>query len=203
MPAKRTRQRLSPGLARAKILAAAEKLLVEGGVNAVQVRAVARQANMTDAGVAHHFGDLQGLLKALIEDAGYRVRLTIDNVVAEWLAGDVDIERLLRALATPYRKGYAELAVALHAAGWRDRGEPIFGKAVEAIHAVRVTRSKGPAPDLLDTQLAVAAFHQAVALDSLFGEEFRRSAGLKSSAAKGGEQQLDWWIVAVQRTLGI
>lgn len=203
MPATQKRQRLSSELARAKILAAAEELLVEGGVHAVQVRAVARQANMTDAGVTHHFGDLQGLLTALIEDAGQRARSMIGRVVEEWLAGEVDVERLLRALATPYRRGYAELGVALHAAGWRDRGEPVFGKVVQAIHDIRVARSKGPAPDLLDTQLAVAAFHQAIATDSLFGEEFRRSAGLKSSAAKGSEQQLNWWIGAVKSTLGL
>ncbi|CAN5162870.1 TetR family transcriptional regulator [soil metagenome] len=203
MPATQTRQHRNSELARARILAAAEELLVEGGVHAVQVRAVARQASMTDAGVTHHFGDLQGLLTALIEDAGQRARSMIDKVVDEWLAGDVDVERLLRALATPYRKGYSELGVALHAAGWRDRGEPVFGKVVEAIHAVRVARAKGPAPDLLDTRLAVAAFHQAIATDSLFGEEFRRSTGLKSSAAKGSEQQLNWWIRAVQRTLGL
>jgi AcrR family transcriptional regulator len=203
MPATQTRQQRNSELARARILAAAEELLVEGGVHAVQVRAVARQADMTDAGVTHHFGDLQGLLTALIEDAGQRARLMIDKVVEEWLAGEVDIERLLRALATPYRKGYAELGVALHAAGWRDRGAPVLGKVVQAIHAVRVARSRGPAPDRLDTHLAVAAFHQAIATDSLFGEEFRRSTGLKSSAAKGSGQQLNWWIRAVRTTLDI
>ncbi|QCI63383.1 helix-turn-helix domain-containing protein [Phreatobacter stygius] len=203
MPATPTRRRRSSEMARATILAAAEQLLVEGGVNAVQVRAVARKANMTDAGVTHHFGDLQGLLTALIEAAGQRARAMIDRVVEEWLAGEVDVEPLLRALATPYRKGYAELAVALHAAGWRDRGEPVFGKVVQAIHDVRVARSRGAAPDLLDTRLAVAAFHQAIATDPLFGEEFRRSAGLKSSAGKGAEQQLDWWIRAVRRTLDL
>ncbi|MCE9521136.1 MAG: TetR family transcriptional regulator [Alphaproteobacteria bacterium] len=203
MPANRVRRRRSPEVARATILAAAEQLLVEGGVNAVQVRAVARNSNMTDAGVTHHFGDLQGLLTTLLEDAGQRARSAINQVVNEWLAGDADVERLLRALATPYRKGYAELAVALHAAGWRDRGEPIFGKVVQAIHKVRVARSKGAARDILETRLAVAAFHQAIATDALFGEEFRRSAGVKASAAKGSEQQLTWWIRAVQKTLGI
>lgn len=203
MPAIPKPRRRNPELARASILAAAEQLLVEGGVHAVQVRAVARLAGMTDAGVTHHFGDLQGLLTALIEDAGKRARAAIDVVVEQWLAGEVDVERLLRALAAPYRKGHAELAVALHAAGWRDRGEPVFGKVVAAIHAVRVARAKGPPPDLLDTQLAVAAFHQAIATDALFGEEFRRSAGLKRSAAKGGEPQLDWWIRAMRQTLGV
>lgn len=203
MSATRTRARQSAETARTKILGVAEQLLIEGGVSAVQVRAVARKANMTDAGVTHHFGDLQGLLTALIEDAGQRARAAINQVVEEWLAGDVDIERLLRALSKPYQKGYAELAVALHAAGWRDRGEPVFGKVVDAIHAVRLARTKGAVPDLLETRLTVAAFHQAIATDALFGEEFRRSAGLKSSGATGAEQQLDWWISAVRQILDL
>jgi AcrR family transcriptional regulator len=203
MPTTRVRQRRTPEVARAIILAAAEQLLADGGVEAVQVRAVARKAGITDAGVTHHFRDRQGLLTALIDDVSRRMRSTIDTVVEEWLAGDVDVGRLLRALAKPYRKGYAELAVALHAAGWRDRGEPIFGKVVDVIHTARLAQAKGPAPSILDTRLAVAAFHNAIATDSLFGQEFRRSAGVKASAAKGSEQQLEWWVRAIQTTLGL
>ena len=203
MPTTRVRQRRTPEVARAIILAAAEQLLADGGVEAVQVRAVARKAGITDAGVTHHFRDRQGLLTALMDDVSRRMRSTIDTVIEEWLAGDVDVGRLLRALAKPYRKGYAELAVTLHAAGWRDRGEPIFGKVVDVIHTARLAQAKGPAPGILDTRLAVAAFHNAIATDSLFGQEFRRSAGVKASAAKGSEQQLEWWVSAIQTTLGL
>ncbi len=197
------RTRRSPEVARAAILAAAERLLVEGGLSAVQVRAVARAAAMTDAGVTHHFGDLQGLLTALLEDAGRRARATTNAAVEDWLAGEVDIERLVRALAALYRQGYAELAVALHAAGWRDRGEPIFGRVVEAVHRARQARTTGPAPDLLDTQLAVAALHQAIAMDQLFGAEFRRSVGLKTEPATGVDRQLDWWIATIRKALDL
>ena len=203
MPIAKVRQRRTPEAARAHILAAAELLLAEGGVEAVQVRAVARKAGMTDAGITHHFRDREGLLTALIEDAGQRMRSTVDAIIAEWLAGDVDLKRLLTALARLYRKGYAELGVALHAAGWRERGEPIFGKVVDVIHAARLAEAKGPAPDIMDTRLAVAAFHNAIATDALFGQEFRRSAGVKASAAKGSEQQLEWWIRTLQATLGL
>jgi AcrR family transcriptional regulator len=204
MPTLKVRQRRTPEAARAHILAVAELLLAEGGIEAVQVRAVARKAGMTDAGVTHHFRDREGLLTALIEDAGYRMRSTIDTNIEEWLAGGVvDVGRLLTALARLYRKGYAELGVALHAAGWRDRGEPIFGKVVDVIHAARLAQAKGPAADINDTRLAVAAFHAAIATDALFGPEFRRSAGLKGAAAKGSEQQLQWWVRTLQSTLGL
>ena len=203
MPATTVRKRRTPEAARADILAMAEQLLAEGGVEAVQVRAVARKAGMTDAGVTHHFRDREGLLTALIEDAGRRMRSTIDAIIEEWLAGDVDLGRLLTALARLYRKGYAELGVALHAAGWRERGEPIFGKVVDVSHAARLAQPKGPAPDIWDTWLGVAAFHNAIATDALFGQEFRRSAGVKASAAKGSDQQLEWWIRTLQAALGL
>ncbi len=203
------RRRRTPQAARADILAAAERLLAEAGIEAVQVRAVARLAGMTDAGVSHHFGDRQGLLQALIEDAGARLRAATDAIVADWLAGevpagDVDVEQLLRALALPYRRGYAELAVALHAAGWRDRGDPIFGRVAEVLHAARLARTSGsPPPSLEDTRLTVAAFHQAIAVDALYGEGFRRSAGVKAQSAKNPEPQLAWWIATVRMELGL
>lgn len=204
MPTTKVRKRRTPEAARANILAVAEQLLAEGGIEAVQVRAVARKAGMTDAGVTHHFRDREGLLTALIDDAGRRMRSTINTNIEEWLAaGDVDVGRLLMALAKLYRKGYAELGVALHAAGWRDRGEPIFGKVVDVIHAARLAQAKGPAPDITDTRLAVAAFHNAIATDALFGQEFRRSTGIKASAAKGSEQQLEWWVRTLRTTLGL
>lgn len=196
------RRRRTPQAARAAILAAAETLLAEGGVEAVQVRAVARRAGMTDAGVAHHFGDRQGLLTALIEDAGRRSRAALEVVVEAALSGELDVAGLLRALARPYGEGYAELAVALHAAGWRDRGEPVFGRVVEVLHAARLARGQTD-PDLTETRLAVAAFHQAVALDPLYGEAFRRSAGLRATPARESDPQLEWWIAAMQTLLGL
>jgi AcrR family transcriptional regulator len=197
-----TRRRRSPEAARAAILAAAETLLAEGGVEAVQVRAVARRAGMTDAGVTHHFKDRQGLLTALIEDAGRRGRAALDAVVDAALSGDLDVTGLLRVLARPYGQGYAELAVALHAAGWRDRGEPVFGRVVEVLHAARLAWGQAD-PDIVHTRLTLAAFHQAVALDPLYGEAFRRSAGVKAQAAKSADAQLEWWIATVQTILGL
>ena len=144
------------------------------------------------------------MLTALIEDVAGRLRSAIDAIIEDWLVDEVDVGRLFRALANPYRKGYAELAVGLHTAGWRERGEPVFGKVANVLHEARLAQTKGGgAPDIVDTQLAVAAFHQAIALDSLYGEAFRRSAGAKASTAKGSEQQLERWIGTIQSRLDL
>jgi AcrR family transcriptional regulator len=196
------RARRAPEVARAHILAAAETLLAQGGVDAVQMRAVARLAGITDAGVAHHFVDRHGLLTALIAYGGDKLRAMIDTTVRDWLENEPDIGALLANLAGLYRRGYSALAVALHAAGWREAGSPVLEKVVEALHAARLAAGVA-APDILHTRLAVAAFHHALATDPLFGREFRRSAGISGARDDGAALQLTWWIGVTKQVLGI
>jgi AcrR family transcriptional regulator len=62
-------QRAAPayhhGALREALLAAAEALLLEQGVDAFTLRACARRAGVSHAAPAHHFGDARGLLTAL------------------------------------------------------------------------------------------------------------------------------------------
>jgi hypothetical protein len=95
-----------------------------------------------------------------------------------------------------YRRGYGELAVALHAAGWRDRGSGMLDPVVDALHRLR---PHGSAID--DTRLAVAALHQAMATETLYGSAFRRSAGLTGAAAN--DSATHWWARQLHLALGI
>ena len=52
------------GALREALLAAAESLLLEQGVDAFTLRACARRAGVSHAAPAHHFGDARGLLTA-------------------------------------------------------------------------------------------------------------------------------------------
>jgi len=182
-------------------LRAAEELLVEGGLDAVSVRAVARRIGMTDAGVAHHFGSRQDLLVALLRYGGRRIRDAVEQAVAGWADSEADVDALVRTIARVYDQGYAELAVALHAAGWRDTGVGFLEPVVQTLHATR-TRVGRPGP-LADTRLAVAALHQALALDATYGAAFRRSAGISEAAAKRPGPQRTWWIETLRTTLGL
>src|SRR3954470_23827697 len=114
-----TRVRRPPAEARALILEAAEELLIEGGPAAVQMRAVAERVEMTDAGVAHHFGSRAGLLIELLRYGGRRIRDAVGETSAGWVASGETISNLVDRIAAVYEDGYAELAVALHAGGWR------------------------------------------------------------------------------------
>jgi AcrR family transcriptional regulator len=193
-----SRVRRPPDEARRLILAAAEGLLAEGGVAAVQVRAIAARVGMTDAGVNHHFGTRDGLLEALLRHGGRKIRAGVEEVLGAWLDRGAELGELVDALAAFYRGGYGELAVALHAAGWRDGGAGMLDPVVDALHALRPAELP-----VEDTRLAVAALHQALATESLYGPAFRRSAGLTGRAAASSAAQLRWWTTHLARSLGL
>ncbi len=179
------------------ILDAAAALLAEGGVAAVQVRAVAARVGMTDAGVTHHFGNRETLLAELLRHGGRRLRAGLEDVLAEWLDRGADLLELVESLERLYRGGYGELAVALHAAGWRDPGSGMLDPVVDALQRLRPS---GSAID--DTRHAVAALHQAMATEALYGSAFRRSAGLTGAAANDSAPHVHWWARQLHLALG-
>ncbi|MEV6417913.1 helix-turn-helix domain-containing protein [Kribbella sp. NPDC051718] len=192
------RIRRTPEEARLLILEAAAGLLAEGGVGAVQVRAVAARVGMTDAGVTHHFQSRENLLRELLRHGGRQLRGALDETLGAWLEKGADLFELVESLAGLYRKGFGELAVALHAAGWRDRGSGMLDPVVEALQRLR---SAGASIE--ETRLAVAALHQAMATEPLYGSAFRRSAGLVGQQASDSTEQLRWWTRQLQLALEI
>lgn len=192
------RTRRPPEEARRLILDAAASLLAEGGVTAVQVRTVAARVGMTDAGVAHHFQSRDNLLRELLRHGGRQLRAAVHDVLSSWLEHGADLHNLVDALADLYRQGYGELAVALHAAGWRDHGGGMLDPVVDALHQLRP-----PTASIDDTRLAVAALHQAMVTEPLYGSAFRRSAGLTGTAASDPTTQLRWWTRQLQLALEI
>jgi AcrR family transcriptional regulator len=196
------RVRRSPDEARRVILEAAAALLIEGGPHAVQVRAVAERVGMTDAGVAHHFGSRDALLVALLHHGAHRLRGTVEEAVAGWLEEGADVAGLVARITAVYAEGYGELAIALHAAGWRDERGGLLDPVVDALHEAR-RRAGVPSPRKDDTRLAVAALHQALATEAVYGSAFRRSAGISAAAASSSARQLAWWTATLEQRLGL
>lgn len=164
----------------------------------MQVRAVAARVGMTDAGVSHHFGNRDGLLAELLRYGGRQLQAALQDVLAAWLDRGADLFELVESLRTVYQRGYGELAVALHAAGWRDPGSGTLNTVVDALHRLRP-----PGSSIGDTRLAVAALHQAIATEALYGSAFRRSAGLTGAEADDPAAQVLWWARQLQLALGI
>jgi AcrR family transcriptional regulator len=189
-----TRIRRTADEAKNLILQSAENLLVKNGPLAVQVRAVAREAGLTDAGITHHFGSRDGLLLALMENGSAKVREAVNNVVDKWLQTGPDIASLVKAISNLYVNGYAALALHLYGTGWEDRGTVLLEPAVECLFETR--RNKDVTKE--DIRIGLASLHLWLALDPLFGDAFRRSAGLN----KTSQCQIDWWIDVLEAKLG-
>ncbi|WP_283616075.1 TetR/AcrR family transcriptional regulator [Mycolicibacterium poriferae] len=200
MPTQRIRRR--PEEARASILHTAEQLLMAGGPPAVQMRAVAARLGMTDAGVAHHFGSRDELLAALLRHGGRRIRDAVTIATEGWLQRGASVQELIDAIYSVYAGGYGELAIALHAAGWREEGVGMLDGVVDALHNLRPV-SKGRRPSRGSTRLAVAALHQALATETAYGAAFRRSAGIAEPDASRTTPQLKWWATTIATVLQI
>ncbi|MCT9092441.1 TetR family transcriptional regulator [Streptomyces sp. ASQP_92] len=189
-----TRVRRTPDEAKRQILEAAAKLLAAGGPAAVQVRAVAAEVGVSDAAVNHHFGTRERLLSALLRFGGTTLKSELHTALAGWTEGAADPAELVRVLAALYAGGFAELALALRQLGWRDTGSGLLDEVVDRLHAqarANCATTARTAPTREAVQLAVAAAHQALATEPLFGDEFRRSVGLDADAR---DRMLAWWV---------
>ncbi|MFB7744595.1 TetR/AcrR family transcriptional regulator [Streptomyces sp. NPDC056132] len=196
-----TRVRRTPDEARRQILEAAAKLLSTGGPGAVQVRAVAAEVGVSDAAVNHHFGTREQLLSALLRFGGAKLKSELRAALDAWDDDQAaDPGGLVRALLALYADGFAELALALRQLGWRT-GSGLLDEAVHRLHSQAVTACAATGrtpPSRGAIRLTLAALHQAVATEPLFGDEFRRSVGLDASAR---DHLVEWWIETLRMTM--
>lgn len=86
------------GNLRSELLAAAERTLAEGGVQALSLRELARELGVSHAAPRRHFADKQALLDALAETGFERLGSELDEAVT----GGGDFRTRLAALAQAY-----------------------------------------------------------------------------------------------------
>ncbi|MFI5122047.1 MAG: TetR/AcrR family transcriptional regulator [Vicinamibacteria bacterium] len=114
MEASATRKRMSAEQRREQLLDVTKEIVGEQGFHAVSIEAVARRAGITRPVVYGHFGDLAGLLEAMVEREGERALAQLDEVLPSSAPEDGDPRRdLLAAL-----RGYLE-AVRADPVTWR------------------------------------------------------------------------------------
>lgn len=191
----KVRVRRSPEEAKQLFLSCAESLLVDVGLSGVQMRAVARRAGVTDAAIAHHFGNRDGLLSELMDHVVARVRQAIYSLVTTWADSATEIGALIEDLDRLYREGYAELAHAVSQSGWRDQGPPILKPVVNAL----IRQNRNPTTNDDNIRYVMASLHQELALSPLYGDAFRRSVGLRS--AKKRAEHLAWWAETIEQLI--
>lgn len=186
-PAGRARRRRSPEVARDEILNAAQRLLSQGGPDAIRLQDIARDVGISHPTILHHFGSREGLIEAL--DARAIHALTAD--VARILQSDEEPqtgELVERVAETMDQQGLARL-IALWAMREPDGESRLEGTDPAALVAdvselirTRLDVIEGVQADRLEgisfrVRLAVfAMFGQALigdALSPVAGEERR------------------------------
>lgn len=121
------RTRLSPEESRSVALAAARKLLLEQGPQAVTLKAVASEIGRTHANLLHHFGSAAGLQGELAKSIADNVNASIAQAVEQARAGEADARVIVDQCFDAFgREGAGALAAWMIITGNRDALNPIL-----------------------------------------------------------------------------
>ena len=121
------RTRLSPEESRSAALAAARKLLLEQGPQAVTLKAVAAEIHRTHANLLHHFGSAAGLQGELAKSIADSVNDSIAEAVERARSGDADAREIVDQCFDAFGKeGAGALAAWMILTGNRDALNPIL-----------------------------------------------------------------------------
>jgi AcrR family transcriptional regulator len=173
------RKRLSPEESRSAAIAAARRLLLADGPQAVTLKAVAAEVGRTHANLLHHFGsaaELQGELARAIAES---VTSSIAETVERARAGEADARDIVdRTFDVFDRQGAGALAAWMILTGNRDALNPIL----DSIRGLVAQLSVG------HDELRVAENTLALVLsalgDSLLGAPIAESLGLAHDTAR-------------------
>ena len=121
------RKRLSPKESRSAALAAARRLLLTEGPQAVTLKAVGAEIGRTHANLLHHFGSAAGLQSALARAIADSVTDSIADAVERARAGETDARDIVDQTFDAFgREGAGALAAWMIITGNRDALNPIL-----------------------------------------------------------------------------
>ncbi|MBB3086776.1 TetR/AcrR family transcriptional regulator [Geodermatophilus sabuli] len=154
----------NPGRLRADLVAAAAELIERtGSVEAVTLRAVAREAGVTAPAVYGHFTDLGALVEAVLEEGFLALRASIDAAVA---GIDDPVERLVAGCRAYVTAGLAAPARyrAMFRQGEVPGGRVAFDVLTDAVAACQEAGRSASRDARGDAVLVWTALHGVVTL---------------------------------------
>jgi AcrR family transcriptional regulator len=138
-----SRKRLSPEERRFAAIAAARRLLLADGPQAVTLKAVAAEVGRTHANLLHHFGSAAGLQGALARSIADSVTSTIAEAVERARAGKADARDIVdRTFDAFDREGAGALAAWMILTGNRDALNPILDSIRSLVAQLSVGREE-------------------------------------------------------------
>jgi AcrR family transcriptional regulator len=128
----------------AALVAAAERVLEERGVEGFTLRECARRAGVSHAAPAHHFGDVRGLLAEVAASGFERLTLAITTAVSReraaskrLIAGHLAYVRFALAHPALFRLMFHSSSVNRGAAHFQSAGASAFATLRQAVADVR------------------------------------------------------------------
>jgi AcrR family transcriptional regulator len=173
------RTRLSPEESRSAALAAARKLLIDQGPQAVTLKAVAAEIGRTHANLLHHFGSAAGLQGELARSIADSVTQSIADAVERARAGETDARVIVDQCFDAFgREGAGALAAWMILSGNRDALNPILDSIHGLVAQLAVGHDEG---HVAESTLSLVL--NALG-DSLLGPEIALALGLPRDAAR-------------------
>lgn len=181
MAVKQKRVRRTPEDAKKLILDAAESSMGAEGPAGLRLQDVAKKAGVSHPTILHHFGNRDGLVRALHQRALAELQAAV--------VGQMGSAGGLHATFKAYRDGIAQRMLWLMQSpeNLPRTGIGVFDAIADALHAERVkhTRPGGPAPDMEDTRAVVHLVAIAAFGDALIGPRMRTNARDANSTRDG------------------
>jgi AcrR family transcriptional regulator len=174
VPVSQKRIRRTPDEARALILDAAEKVSRVQGPAGLRLQDVAREAGVSHPTILHHFGNREGLMRAL---NGHVLAQLTQEIIQGMTAAGSGKDGVSRTFAV-YRNGVAERLVWTALSGAVMAGEPpqFFDQVVQSLQAVRRSFARpGEEPDIGETRHVVHLTIVAAIGDALLGQRLRQA----------------------------
>ena len=173
------RKRLSPEESRSAAIAAARRLLLAHGPQAVTRKAVASEVGRTHANLLHHFGSAAGLQAELARAIAESVTSSIADAVERARAGDADARDIVdRTFDVFDREGAGALAAWMILTGNRDALDPILDSIRGLVAQLSVGREEH---HVAESTLALVL--NALG-DSLLGAPIAGTLGLPRDTAR-------------------
>src|SRR3954451_4665728 len=167
------RTRLSPAESRSAALAAARKLLLARGPQAVTLKAVAGRIGRTHANLIHHFGSAAGLQAELARSIADSVTASIAEAVEKARAGETDARVIVDQTFDVFgREGAGALAAWMILTGNRDALNPILDSIRGLVAQLSIGHEEH---QVAETTLALVL---SALGDALLGSPFADTLGL-------------------------
>lgn len=182
---KARRTRRTPEEARGAAIAAARRLLLTEGPDAITLQAVAANLGMSHTNLIHHFGSAAGLQSALMRDMVAELTGTIETAIGRLRAGHANLRDFVDIVFDVFDKGGAgRLAAWIALQGEQDLLDPI-GDVVRN-YIQNVERGADPAHGNVHERVTAATLLVTVAAlgDAVIGDALRQMVGRERDAVR-------------------